>query len=163
MKVKYLFEKDKIKKKPEIPYGAFESSYIVSALKTKFPFSRRCKADVHIADEYYFPVSNNDITDIFTLCKTLNIPLPLVKDYKVVIFDCDDFSFYMKGLFEILGFLRSRNYCFGVIWVYSKLKSYGHALNFYIDDAGEFMFFEPQTHESFSERIDDWYLMELKV
>jgi hypothetical protein len=161
MRVKYLFEKDK--KKVEMVEGAFESSLIVEALKRVFPLRYRWCADVHIADEYYYPVSTQDVEDARKLHEVLNIPLPTSKDYKPVVWDCDDYSFYMKGLFEMLGYFRGRNYCFGVVWVYSKEKGYGHALNFFIDWGLNFMFYEPQTFEIFKERRDNWYLMELKV
>jgi hypothetical protein len=161
VRVKYLFEKDK--KKVEAVKGAFESSLIVEALKRVFPLRYRWCAEVHIADEYYFPVSPRDVEDARQLCREFNIPLPTAKDYKAVVFDCDDFSFYMKGLFEVLGYFRGKNYCFGVVWVYSREKGYGHALNFFIDEDLDFMFFEPQTSEIFAGRRDNWYLMEVKV
>jgi hypothetical protein len=161
MRVKYLYVKDR--RRVAAPPGAFDSSLIVQALKRVFPFRYRYCGDVHIADEYYYPVSTQDIEDARRLHEVLNVPLPTGKDYKVVVFDCDDFSFYMKGLFEVLGYFRGKNYAFGVIWVYSREKCYGHALNFFIDNNLEFMFYEPQTFEVFPERRDNWYLMELKV
>lgn len=161
MKVVYLYLKDR---RPQTPVkGAFDSSIVVEALKKVFPYCRRYRGVVHIADEYYYPVSMDDIEHVKDIASKHGIPVPSSRDYRSVVWDCDDYSFLWKGLFQLYGYMMNVNYCFGVVWVYSRVKFYGHALNFYVDCDGCFRFFEPQTLEVFSDRRDDWYLIEVKV
>lgn len=163
MRVVYLFKKDKLKKKVKAPNGTIPAEKIVEALRKVFPFFSRVCGQVHIADEYYYPVNNSTINDAKYLASQYSIPIPKAEEYREIVWDCDDYSFYWKGLIHLLGFFRGRNYAFGVIWVYSPVKLYGHSLNFYIDNSCKLYFLEPQTLEVFPERRDEWRLIEVKI
>lgn len=163
MRVVYLFKKDKYRGRVKTPSGAIPAEKIVEALKKVFPFFSRICGQVHVADEYYYPVDSTVINDAKHLTLSFNIPAPKAEDYKEVVWDCDDYSFYWKGLIHMLGYFKGRNFAFGIVWVYSPVKLYGHALNFYIDNTCKLYFFEPQTLETFPERRDEWRLIEVKI
>jgi len=163
VKVVYLFKKDKVKERVKSPKGTIDSSVIVKLLKKVFPWCKRLDSVVHIADEYYYPVTSGVFDEVRDYASKHGLPIPLSDRYREVVWDCDDFSFYWKGLFHLAGLFKNVNYCFGIVWVYSPTKGYGHALNFYVDDGETFWFYEPQINKSFRERIDDWRLVEVKV
>ncbi len=107
-------------------------------------------ATVYIGDPVYYTVPFNLLPQIK---QTSNLK------YSLDVFDCDDFSFLKKGYEEEKGYADGRNYAFGIIWVYSPTKVYGHALNFFIGEDFNLYFYEPQKDSYFSEVIDDWRLI----
>ena len=151
-KVVYLFEKDKEKVVKRKPYQI--SAYdIVKAIKRKFnikwwEFWRSWR--IYVADMYYYPV----IPEILEYIRPTKY-----YEYKEEVFDCDDFSFLKKGYEEDYGYSEQKNFAFGIIWVFSPTKHYGHALNFFIDDKLEMYFYEPQTDTYFKDIKDNWELM----
>ena len=151
-KVIFLFEKDKLPiTKP--PGAKISANDIVKAIKSKFnirwwQFWYDWK--IYIADPYYFPI---DLSIIEKIKPTFD------KQYTLNIFDCDDFSFLKKGYEEELGYRMHKNYAFGIIWVFSPTKFYGHALNFFIDANKKLWFYEPQNDSYFEEVRDNWKLI----
>jgi len=107
-------------------------------------------ATVYIGDPLYYTVPFSKLNDIKKTCHL---------KYSLDVFDCDDFSFLKKGYEEEVGYADGKNYCFGIIWVYSPTKLYGHALNFFIGEDYNFYFYEPQQDKYFQNVVDDWRLI----
>ena len=64
--------------------------------------------------------------------------------YQAESFDCDDFALQTYALLELI----RPEIAFGIIWV-TLPDSSGHALNFFIDDAGKLWYYEPQDGRVF--------------
>ena len=159
IKAKYLFTKDKVR----IIQAPAEEQITAAEIymKTLMKFKPKNKVDfiidwlkhrgvVYISDPQYYLVDKNI--------------LPQVKEtksfkYNLDIFDCDDFSFLKKGYEEEYAYTCNKNYAFGIIWVYSPTKGYGHALNFFFDENKDPYFYEPQQDKYFTETIYEWRLM----
>jgi hypothetical protein len=159
IKAKYLFTKDKARIVQAPAEGQITAVEIYTKLLMKFkPKSivefiidwLMHRGVVYISDPQYYLVDKSILPQI-----------KQTKDFKYSIdtFDCDDFSFLKKGYEEEYAYTCNKNYAFGIIWVYSPTKGYGHALNFFFDENGELYFYEPQQDRYFTEVIDEWKLM----
>ncbi len=151
-KVVFLFEKDKKPRRKGKP-GQIHASEIANIIKRKFNITWWkfwYNWRIYIADEWYYPIG----------IKALDLIKPTSQyKYREEIFDCDDFSFLKKGYEEEYGNSVNMNLAFGIIWVYSPTKFYGHALNFFIDPEYRFWFYEPQNDSFFEKVRDNWELM----
>lgn len=158
IKAKYLFTKDK--RKFEIAgIGQISATEIYLYTVSKFG-SKNIKefiidwlmhrGVVYISDPLY---TLCDVNDLNKIKETKNL------QYSLDTFDCDDFSFLKKGYEEEYAYGKNTNYAFGVIWVYSPTKNYGHALNFFFDKNYTFYFYEPQTDTYFTDVKDNWKLL----
>ena len=73
-------------------------------------------------------------------------------NYVTEFFDCDDFSNRLYGQFSTPEYA---GYPFGILWVFFKNKSGGHAINIFVDNELTVWVVEPQTDDIF--RIpDNW-------
>jgi hypothetical protein len=159
IKAKYLFTKDKARIIQAPVEEQITAAEIYMKILMKFKPKNavdfimdwlKHRGVVYISDPQYYLVDKNI--------------LPQVKEtksfkYSLDVFDCDDISFLKKGYEEEYAYACSKNYAFGIIWVYSPTKGYGHALNFFFDENKDVYFYEPQQDKYFAETIDEWRLM----
>ena len=100
--------------------------------------TNKCK--IYIADPYYKTVDEDVKKEI---CKTC-IQWLGDKDWIENIFDCDDFSYVLRGLVSLINYTKRRGYAVGIIWICSRKHRWCHATNFIINSKKQFEWFEPQ-------------------
>jgi len=96
------------------------------------------KSQIKTGDGEYILCDMDDVR------KFLQRDLVDKKQYRKRIFDCDDFSFVLKGR----ACLELSGCCVGIVWVVKPDRG-KHALNFFIDQDGDMWYIEPQTDEIF--------------
>ena len=72
--------------------------------------------------------------------------IPKGTSFQNEIFDCDDFTFVLKGQISIYGLLRNLSYglAFGIAWAKYSWRGEFHAANFAIINGTELVWIEPQ-------------------
>jgi len=95
----------------------------------------------------YCKVENIFVSDDFFVTPSVEVVKKLVKlspivlkKYEANVFDCDDYSFCLVGLFKFL----IPNIAMGIVW------NKNHAYNFFVDEKGLVWGIEPQENRVFA-------------
>jgi hypothetical protein len=118
--------------------GAVNSPEIKKLFKNNYNLD---ESNFYNGDSVYYTPTEN------TIKQFLNYDLNNFRLYKKNNFDCDDYSFCIKGNASYL----LSGYAIGIVWV-TQNDNTAHALNFYINNQREIIFIEPQTDKIIDEK-----------
>ena len=94
-----------------------------------------------ICDDDYCLMNPQDMEEL------LKLNYGRLKKYVGQYYDCDDYSFVLKGMLSFL----ANGFAHGIVHVRTLTGS--HALNFFFDNKQKLWYIEPQTNEIFSFKI----------